>query len=366
MEEFVNSRSGIVLLGCFLLTTLSFADFRYQETTKVTGGSLVGMMKVAGAFNKAAKKGMEPVTSAVLVKGDRMARINPERTEIIDLDKETITQIDHHNKQYTVMTFAQMKQQMEEAQRRAAQQQSQTNRPQPEPSGEPAPQIRFKVNVRNTGATKQVAGLDAQEAILSMAMEATEQQTGQKGALAITDDLWMVPEIPGYNEVRDFNRRMAVKMGMMFGNSMGPAPMATQPGSAQGMAELAKEMSKLKGVPVMQVMRMGTTANGELLPAASEAPLPPANEPEMPSAGEIAKKSATSAITSRFGFGGFGRKKQQEQPQTNDDQAQQKAPQPSVLLESTIETTSFSSAPIADSEFSVPADYREVSPENNR
>jgi flagellar motor protein MotB len=42
---------------------------------------------------------------------------------------------------------------------------------------------------------------------------------------------------------------------------------------------MAKEMSKLKGVPVMQVMRMGSTANGEPLSAASEAPLPASSGP---------------------------------------------------------------------------------------
>jgi hypothetical protein len=363
----VNLRSGLVLLACFLLTTSSFADFRYQETTQITGGSLVGMMKFAGAFSKNAKQGMEPVTSTILVKGDRMARINPDRTEIIDLGKETITQIDHRNKQYTVVTFAQMKQRMEEAQRKAAEQQSKTDPNPPEPSGQPAPQVKFKVDVRNTGAVKQIAGLDAKESILSLAMEATDQQTGQKGALAITDDLWLAPEIPGYNEVRDFNRRLAMKMGTMFGTALAPAPMATQqPGSAQGMAELAKEKSKLNGVPARHVMRMGTTANGEFLPAASEAPLPAANEPQTPSAGDVAKRSAASAITSRFGFGGFGHRKQQDQPENANDEAQQKSQQPGVLMETTTEVTSFSSAPIGDSEFAVPGDYREVAAEGNR
>jgi len=43
------------------------------------------------------------------------------------------------------------------------------------------------------------------------------------------------------------------------------------------MSEMAKEMSKLKGIPVEQIMRIGATANGEPLPAASAGP-------EMPSA----------------------------------------------------------------------------------
>ncbi len=38
-----------------------------------------------------------------------------------------------------------------------------------------------------------------------------------------------------------------------------PALLASQPGAGKAMADMVKEMSKLKGVPVMQVMRMGTT-----------------------------------------------------------------------------------------------------------
>jgi hypothetical protein len=101
------------------LTTPSFADFRYDETTQITGGTIVSMMKFVGAFSKDAKKSTDPITSTVLVQGNRMARINPDHTEIIDLDKETITTIDHKKKQYTVMTFDQMKQQMEEATKKA-------------------------------------------------------------------------------------------------------------------------------------------------------------------------------------------------------------------------------------------------------
>ena len=49
--------------------------------------------------------------------------------------------------------------------------------------------------------------------------------------------------------------------------------LAQNPGAGQALSDMAKEMQKLKGVPIMQVMRMGTTINGQPLPAASEAPL---------------------------------------------------------------------------------------------
>ena len=357
----MSSRSWIALGLCTLLTTPSFADFRYDETTQITGGTIVSMMKFVGAFSKDAKKTMDPITSTVLVQGNRMARINPDRTEIIDLDKETITTIDHKKKQYTVMTFDQMKQQMEQATKKAKEQQAKAKPSEPQGNGAPPPKMNFKVNVRNTGASKNVAGLDAKESILSMELEATDQQSGQTGNLAITNDMWMAPEIPGYDEVRDFNKRFAVKMGVVFGDTFKPTVAAMQPGSAEGMAEMAKEMSKVKGVPVMQVMRMGSTTNGQPLAAASDAPLPASNGP---SAGDVAKQSASSAITSKLGFGGFGKKKDQQAPDQSKS-GQAATPTQSVLMESSTQMASFSSDPINSSQFSVPAGYAQIAPESN-
>src|ERR1700687_5616414 len=141
----MSSRNWIAVGLCSLLTTPSFADFRYDETTQITGGSVVGMMKFAGAFSKDAKKAMDPVTSTVLVQGNRMARVNPDRTEIIDLDKETITTIDPRQKQ------------MEEAQKKAQERQAKGKPSQPQGNDAQPPKMNFKVNGRNTAATKKVA-----------------------------------------------------------------------------------------------------------------------------------------------------------------------------------------------------------------
>ena len=118
--------------------------------------------------------------------------------------------------------------------------------------------------------------------------------------------------------MRDFYMRMAVKMGTItagIGLDLSKL-LAQNPGATQALADMGKEMQKLEGVPVMQIMRMGTTVNGEPLPAASEAPLPADSTPAMPSGSDIAKQSAASALTSRLGalggFGGFGRKKKEQ------------------------------------------------------
>ena len=355
-----------------LLPTAMLADFHYQETTQVTGGSMMGMMKMAGTFSRQARDIGAPTVSAVYVQRNRMARINAQTMEIIDLDKETITNIDMQRRTYTQMTFEQMRQQFQQAMQQMKEKQAE----QPAAPAQPQPpsnvQMQFKVNVRNTGATKQVSGLDATESILTMQMIGTDTTNGQEGAFAITNDMWFVPEIPGYGEIRDFYMRMGAKMGDIFsGNGLSSSFAGMQPAASQGMSQMVKEMSKLKGIPVEQVMRMGATANGEPLPAASEAPLPPTpSAPPPPSAGEVAQQSASSTIASKLGgfgiggFGGFGHKKQQAPPPPADDDSAttQQTPTATVLMESTTQLTEFSSAPIESGKFAIPAGFTEVQP----
>jgi hypothetical protein len=366
--RFVQIQKLTILAYILATPAVLFADFSYQQTSQVTGGSMLSLLKMAGAISSQARKAGDPVVSTVYLKDNRMANVSPDGIEIIDLDKETITHIDTVKRTYTLVTFQQMKEQMEKAQREMEKQQAAhpaaTQAPNPDADNV---KMSFDVHVRKTGAEKQVSGLTANEAILTMMMNATDQNTQQTGAMAITNDMWLVPEIPGYKEMREFSMRMAAKMGTMTaGAGMDFSKMLAQnPGAGRALADMGKEMQNIKGVPVMQIMRMGTTTNGKPLPAASEAPLPPDSSPAMPSGGDMAKQGALSALSSHFGLGGFGHKKQDDQPPPNQNS---KTPPPTsaVLMESQTTTSNFSSAPIDDSHFEVPAGYKQIQSQLDR
>ena len=72
----------IVYFAAFALfsNTALFADFQYQQTTKITGGFLASMARFAG------KQATEPTTSTVAVKGNRMVHLSPRSAEIIALN----------------------------------------------------------------------------------------------------------------------------------------------------------------------------------------------------------------------------------------------------------------------------------------
>jgi hypothetical protein len=359
-------RLQLTLLSLTLALPLAaFAgDYTYQQTTQLTGGSLLHMMKTVGVFSSQARHAGDPIVSTIYLKGNRLANVTPDNIQIIDLDAETITQIDPQKKTYYVTTFAQMKLAIENARLQAAQQ------PAPQPAAQPAPnpdaqnvKMSFDVKVRNTGAQKEISGLQSSESILTLMLNATDTQTQQSGSMAITNDMWMVPSVPGYEQVSAFYRRFAAKMSdATVGLGYDFSKMLSQnPAAGQALGDMAGEMQKLKGVPIMQVMRMGTTVNGQPLPAASEAPLPADSGPPPPTAGQVAKSALTGMIPGHFGFG----KKKDNPPDQSADQnsnSAQAQPTSAILMETQITTSNFSSDPVDPSHFAIPTGYLLVQP----
>ncbi|MGH9430129.1 MAG: hypothetical protein ACRD3T_01150 [Terriglobia bacterium] len=91
----------------------------------MTGGMMVGAMKMMGAFNKQ-RRG--PMVSTTYFKGNRMRRESPDgAVEIIDLSSQRIIHINTKNQTYSVMSFEQMRQapaQMQQRMRQATHQQN--------------------------------------------------------------------------------------------------------------------------------------------------------------------------------------------------------------------------------------------------
>lgn len=364
----MSSRLQHTLLAFALAlpATLHAGDYTYQQTTQITGGSLLHMMKTVGVFSSQARHMGDPIVSTIYLNDNRLANVSPDSIQIIDLDKETITQIDVQKKTYTVMTFAQMKQAVENA--RAQMQQEAAKQPAQPSTSSDAQDVKmsFDVKVRNTGVQKEISGLQSSESILTLMLNATDTQTQQSGSMAITNDMWMVPTIPGYDQVRDFYKRFAIKMSdATVGLGFDFSKMLSQnPAAGQALNDMAGEVQKLKGVPVMQIMRMGTTINGQPLPAASEEPLPDASGPAAPSAGQVAKAGMGSIISSRLGGFGFGKKKNNSPDQSADQNntAAHAQPTSAILMETQITTSNFSSAPVNPSHFEIPAGFKLLQP----
>src|SRR5262249_42937439 len=208
----------------------------------MTGGAAMAMIKFAGAFSKQVR---EPMVSSTAVKGNKMIHSSKDRTEIIDLDAETITGIDFAKKTYSVMTFAEMKEALE---RMSQQMQAKKG----EALKDNDVKTDLKMSVKATGATKEISGYNAKEMLMTMTIEGTDQKTGNKANILVNTSMWLTPDIKGYQEVREFHKKMGAKLAWTPGAAN---PMMGNTDMAKSMAEVAKEAAKLDGVPILQVIR---------------------------------------------------------------------------------------------------------------
>jgi hypothetical protein len=287
------------------------ADASYQQTSQITGGSLVQTVQSASFLSSKIRDLTAPNNSLTMVHGNQKAVVNRDSSEIVDLDKETITRIDTAKKTYSVMTFAQMRQAMAGMQDKIAQAQAQAKAQQQQAqAAQPASNLKtsFEVEVKNTGVTKDVNGLSAQEQLVTMKMHVTDPNgpgTEAQNTITyvVTTDMWITPDPPEIQEVRDFDMRMGQKMmqGVDIskfavkpqdtGAALGPL-LGSKPGAADAMVQMGKEMAKIKGTRVMVVTRMGGEGGQ---PAAASAGSQAAGSSAVGDASQAAGQAAVSS-----------------------------------------------------------------------
>jgi hypothetical protein len=325
----------LVILGIACVTLR--ADFSYRETTQMTGGALVKILRLGGPFTRKAR---EPIVSTVLIKGNRMATLGKDSSTIIDADKETITEINISKKTYSVLTFAQMRQAMDNAMAQAQAQQQKKQKAEPKGNVD----AKFKVLAKATGKTKKVQNLTAKEMVVTMDLEGTDKDSGQSGSMTVIEDAWMAT-VPGYDQVKAFRQKMAQKLAREFQPELSRMAMS-DPRMMQGMSEAAKEMSKVAGVPLETVMKMGSGITVDTTDSSSEKDKP----------------SVRDAITSSLPF---GRKKKDPEPEPKPAtkpaaKNDQKQSGPVLLLQMTTDMSDFSTSAVDASKFDVPSGFKQI------
>jgi hypothetical protein len=401
----MNIRKVAPLAVMLLGSRLMFADASYQETTQITGGSMVDSLKSISFLSKSMSNAFAPITTTTMVHGNQKAVVSKDSIELTDLDRETITHIDNVHKTYTVVTFAQMRQAFENMPKQMEQAQTQMKQAQAQQAPPPKTNLQtsFDVSAKNTGVTREVNGLTAQEQVVTMQMHMTnpDAPADQVNSMTyvITTDAWIAPDPPEVKEIQDFDMRMVQKLMAGLDMSAFKAQMAqmgqmgrqqtaglsqmfnTKPGSAEAMEQMQKEIAKLKGTRVMEVTRMGGSAVG---PAGTQntaqaAPAAPAGSSGAV-AGQVATDTAAQTAAgeaSRLGvfgnalgssaLGAFHKKKAAAPPPpppapaatataTDGTQTTTSA----VLMETTTQKSNFSQGSVPASSFVVPPGYRKV------
>ena len=121
----INVALSVVLL-LSPLSVPAHADSKYTDSTKMTGGSLYGIMKFAARFSKKGENPLDPVVTSHYVKGGRLRTDNSDGTiMIIDLEERRVISINTLQKTYATATFDEIKAAMEQALQQMQQMQQQ-------------------------------------------------------------------------------------------------------------------------------------------------------------------------------------------------------------------------------------------------
>jgi len=351
-----------VTLSILLLAPLSVparADFKYSETSKITGGALKGAMKFAGVFSKQASQAMQPIATTHYVKGNRLRTDNPDgKIQIIDAEGRRIINIDTQKHTYSEITFEQMKAAIQNAQQQAQKKMEQDPK---------AKDVKANVNVKFTvtpgTGTRQIMGQTTNESKVQIEMDVQAQaqdsaQPGQpsgpvNGTIVTTMDMWVAPSVAGYQELGQFYVLMSKDV-----NWVPPSNIHVDPRASQSLDELQKNSANLKGFPLLQYMSMSMAGQQDSSGNATQN----SNASASSSSSSNSDSTPTSlggAMTKGLG-GLFGKKKKQDETA---DQNGQNPPPPSTpgsLIEMTIEVNSYSDAPLDSSLFDVPAGYTRI------
>jgi hypothetical protein len=408
----MNPRKATAVVALLPINHLAFADASYESTTQVTGGSLVETMQKVSFLSHSIKDMLAPISTTTMVHGNQKAVVSKDSTEITDLDRECVIRIDNIKKTYTIITFAEMRQaflnmpkQMDKMQ--AQMKQAQANQPYPQQPTDI--KTSFDVMVNNTGITKVVNGLEAQEQVITMTMEVTmtnpppppQGQPADPNAptsmeYTVTTDTWVAPDPPEIKEIADFDIRFGqklmqgidmkefaeqMKQMQAAGNAATAQLLGGQPGAGDAMAQMAKEIAKLKSTRVLEITSMGGLAPAGTVTTPSDSTTPPPSGQSV--AGDVATNTATqtasgeaSTVSGKTGIftnalsssvlGGFHHKKPAPAP----------APAPStpppttangtpamqtvVLMATTTQKTNFSQSPVSPSLFQIPPGFKKV------
>lgn len=324
------------------------ADIRTDQRVKFQLGGMVG--KLVNMFGgKGAREGM---VSTVAVKGNRKATMSDTTGQIIDLSEEKIYDLDIRKKTYKVTTFAQLRAEMEKAQREAEKAAREERSDEPSEPSKPAQkdpnEKEFEVDfdIKNTGASRNINGFDTKQTVMTITVREKGKTLNESGGMVMTTDMWLTPNAPSTDELLEFDAKYAQKL---YGPAMSGASaadmamaMAMYPQMKPALEKMRAEGTKVEGTAIMTEMKMESVPPGTAN-ATSEALPAPEAQPEQ-------KKG-------RFGglMGGLKKMAEQAQKQENSNQK----PQRSIFLTTSVEMLKLTKDVTADA-VAIPAGFKET------
>ena len=302
---------------------------------------------------------------------------------ITRIDKEVIWNLEPEKKQYTELTFAQMREMMRKGQ-------AEGEKSAQEAQAKDA-EMTFTVDVKRTGAKETVNGFPTEQVIITCVgkpknPEKGAPEKGEKNAeIRMVMDEWLTKSAPGAQEQAEFYKRFAEKLGLDPELSGVSATARQMYGN--GMKELAAKMKGLGGVairstftiegsPEMAEAQKQAAASGQAQQAQAKAEHAKTKEAEasaekredVEQAADLGSSAATGdkgGVAGRLG-GFLARKATRAAQKKAEDKVEKKTEEMSSpgtatggpLMKVVTDVISITTSPAPAGSFDVPAGYK--------
>jgi hypothetical protein len=346
----------IATMACIGLIASALAgDLTIKSTIENKG--MVGMLDMAGTQQTTISGDMMREESTIKMTGKTMKMLGggkPQETiKITRLDKELFWDISPKEKEYTELTFAELRKQMTEMTKDGA-------------KAHPSDSIQAKtdIQVERTGKKQTIAGYNAEQVIVIVTITGKDAETGKTSEFKVNMDMWLSKDVPGLAEYKDFHKRLAEKLGLF-----GPNEAFTKAFASLGanQEQIWEKMKDIDGFPLMtsmdamplsdslvQAMKQAEKQQAEAEQKSEEkqeAEATPAIDPTTASKDD-AEAAATKALKGLFGK----KKKDKKSDEAKAGAAQSDAPRSLFHIVSTV--TEISTAPATGTSFDLPVGYK--------
>jgi hypothetical protein len=312
----------LVLVSLGLAAASVHADVKTRQRTQVKFEGMLG--RIAGlAGGGAAADG---INASVAVKGTRKAELNDRTGRIVDLSEEKVYDLDVRKKEYRVMTFAELREQWKKAKADAEKQAKDMPTEERQEAGQAGKEVEITVDVKETGATKSIAGHQAKQVVVTLTAFEKGKTLEEGGGMVVTNDVWVAPRVAALDEIAQFDLKFIKAVyGEDFtaaAQSMAAA-LAMYPGLQDMLKRMEERMRALDGTTMATTMKVETVKSAA---AAKDTSAPPT-------------RGLGGALARRLGAG--------------------RASEPrSLLVTSTVETQSID-ASAADADVAIPTGFKE-------
>lgn len=245
---------GVLCLIFVFICVSANADVKMDQKSQLKFGGMLGKM-----FNlfggKAAKEGL---VSSIAIQGDRKMAITDKVGEIVDLKEEKKYEFNLDKKTYRVVTFDQIRKEIEEARQKAEKQAARSK------DANQGPEMEVEFDMKDTGQTKVINGYNCREVVMTIRTHEKGKTMEDAGGLILTADMWMAPEVSAGREIADFERRYLEKVNGTDDAQIMQA-MVMYPGLDQAFAKMKAQSVNVTGTAIQTVMTVEAVPSKEQL-----------------------------------------------------------------------------------------------------